>query len=109
MASATTSFQMAEFTLVSLKTASNTATGLRKDFIKRVTGHRRMAWGNINLKGIIMKDLNMAMGKKLGLMAPNTLEIMLRAKKTDRAQELQKTGQSIPGSLLTVKLTERGR
>jgi hypothetical protein len=109
MASATTSFQIAEFTLVSLKTASNMAMGLRKDFIKKVTGHRRMEWLNINFRGTTVKDLNTAMGKRLGLMAHSTLAIILTARKTGRAQELRKTGQSTPGSFFVEKLTVRER
>ena len=78
---------MAESTLVSLKTGSSTAMGLKKDFIKRVTGVKPMAWVNINLKETIMKDLKPATAKKSGLMAYSTLEIMLMAKKAGKAQE----------------------
>ena len=87
MVSAITSLKMAESTPVSLKTASSTAMDLKKDFIKRVSGVKQMAWVNINLKETIMKDLKTATAKKSGLMAHSTLAIMLMAKKAGRAQE----------------------
>jgi hypothetical protein len=82
--------------------------GLRKDFIKKVTGHRRMEWLNINLKGTTKTDLNMATGKRLGLMAHRSPEIISMARKTGRAQGLKKIGQITPGSFFYGKANGKG-